>query len=500
MKHLFLLLSLLAGLIRPTAAQIDTTGGQFHQPLYPVPSVTAGVAYGSAPNSGGTTLPLLMDIYQPVGAPAAPRPLIILVHGGAFLGGSRTDYDVQELCRRFARLGYVTASIDYRLESFFTFSGSRAVVNAVHDLRAAVRFFRQDAATANQYNINPLYIFAGGSSAGAITAVHAAYLDKDAELAALNAPGVAPGLEGSSGNPGYSSAIGAGINLCGAIGNLSWLEAGDEPLVSVHGTTDGIVPYGTGPTFTGDVVNGSGAIQPRAAAVGVPNTLRTFRGAGHVPYNGTSAAQLAYMDTTFRTVRDFLRPLLVAAAPLPVRLTSFTAERQDAGVLLRWQTAQEENSAGYAVEVSADGRSFRHLGFVASRAPYSTTPTSYRFVDREAGGPGLRYYRLRQLDLDGKEAFYGPQVLRFGAEAPLAVYPNPVSGPTATALVASTGGGVLELRDALGRLVSRQTLPAAAGPSQRVALPELASRPPGVYHLLLRDAAGAVQQVRLLKQ
>ncbi|GAB3830830.1 carboxylesterase family protein [Hymenobacter jeollabukensis] len=499
MKHFFLLLSLLAGLIRPAAAQIDTTGGQFHQPLYPTPSVTTGVVFGSAPNSGGTTQTLLMDIYQPAGGPATPRPLIILAHGGAFLSGARTDFDVSELCRRFARLGYVTASIDYRLESFFTFNGARAVVNAVHDMRAAVRFFRQDAATTNQYNVNSGYIFAGGSSAGAITAVHVSYLDKEAELSALNAPGVAPGLEGSSGNPGYSSAIGAGINLCGAIGNLSWIEAGDEPLVSVHGTADGIVPYGTGPTFTGDVVNGSGAIKPRADAVGVPNTLYRFSKAGHVPYNGSSATQVAYMDTTFRTVRDFLRPLLVVTSSLPVRLTSFTAEQLGPHALLRWETAQEENSAGYEVEVSTDGHTFRQLGFVPSVAPNTTGRVGYRFRDQEAGKKGLRYYRLRQLDLDGQAAYYGPRTVYFGALEQLTVYPNPVSGPATTVLVPATAAGVLELRDALGRLISRQPVPPATG-ATHVALPQLADCPAGVYHLLLRDATGPVQQVRLLKQ
>ncbi|GAA4382602.1 hypothetical protein GCM10023186_23100 [Hymenobacter koreensis] len=486
-------------LVGPVSGQVDTTGGQFYQPLYPNVTITRSVAFGAAPTSQGSPQTLLLDVYQPTGGPAAPRPLIILAHGGAFLFGSRSDYDVSELCQRFARLGYVTASIDYRLESFFTFSGSRSVVNAVHDMRAAVRFFRQDAATTNQYNINPSYVFVGGSSAGAITAVHVAYLDTEAELAGLNAPGVAPGLEGNSGNPGYSSSIRAAINLCGAIGNLSWLQTGDEPLVSLHGTADVVVPYGTGPTFTGDVVNGSGAIKTRADAVNLPNTLYTFRGAGHVPYNGTSVTQQAYMDTTFRVVRNFLRPLLGQAVtpPLPVTLTRFTATRQGQNALLNWETASEHNSQGFEVQVSADGITYRVLGFVNSQEG-GGTPRRYRFLDSETGKAGTRYYRLRQVDNDGTDALYGPRAVGFGASATsITAYPNPFSQETTVVI-----GGVLPaepaqvyVHDALGRQVLELQLPNGAS---HVPLPQLAALPAGIYTLTYKGA-GLILTSKLMK-
>ncbi|MBC8082813.1 MAG: alpha/beta hydrolase, partial [Hymenobacter sp.] len=342
-----LLLSALVLLARPALAQIDTTGGKYYQPLYPGLSIARGVPFGSAVNAQGNPQTLLMDVYRPAAGPATPQPLLILAHGGAFLFGARADYDVSELCTRFARLGYVTVSIDYRLGNFATFGSAAVVVRAVHDMRAAVRFFRQDAATVNQYNVEPDYIFVGGSSAGAITALHAAFLDKDTELTTLNA-GVPGGLEGNSGNPGYSSASRAAINLCGALGNPTWLEAGSQPFVSLHGTNDPIVPYGAQPLLS---LYGSSVLKPRADAVGVFNAFYSFKGAGHVPYNGTTAAELAYMDTTFRFVRDFLRPLLAApAAPLPVTLTRFEAGRQGPDARLSWTAATEQNSVGYEVQ------------------------------------------------------------------------------------------------------------------------------------------------------
>ena len=69
-------------------------------------------------------------------------------------------------------------------------------------------------------------------------------------------------------------------------------------------------------------VYGSGRLNPRATALGIRNTLRTLRGAGHIPFESNAA----YADTTFRTIRDFLRPVLalsglvVTAAQAPAVL------------------------------------------------------------------------------------------------------------------------------------------------------------------------------------
>jgi hypothetical protein len=185
-------------------------------------------------------------------------------------------------------------------------TAAQALLRAVHDMKAAVRFFRKDAATTNTYRINPDYIIGGGSSAGGLTAVHLAYLDQNNEVPSyVDTTGV-NGLEGNSGNPGYNSNIRAVVNLCGALADSSWLNTGDEPIVSVHGTQDGVVPYNTATISVFGIpiipVSGSRDIHARANNVGVTNVLKTFNGQDHVPYatNGT------YMDSTYWVVRDFL--------------------------------------------------------------------------------------------------------------------------------------------------------------------------------------------------
>lgn len=320
MKTLLLfLVVLLLAVIQVANAQgvIDTTGGRYYRPVFSNVTVASGVAFGAAVNSVGTNQTLLMDIYQPTGDALAQRPVIIFAHQGGFVTGLRTDAYMVAVCTKFARLGYVTASIDYRLLDFSIVLGggfdtvniAKSAIRGMQDLRAAVRFFRKDAATANAYRVNPGYVIVGGSSAGAFAALEVGYLDKATEVPAYVGIAALGGVEGLSGNPGYSSLPQAVLNLSGATESPSYIEAGNAPLCSVHGTADGTVPYlqgRVGSSLPPKYVYGSGRLNPRATALGIRNTLRTLRGAGHIPFESNAA----YADTTFRTIRDFLRPVL----------------------------------------------------------------------------------------------------------------------------------------------------------------------------------------------
>jgi hypothetical protein len=178
-------------------------------------------------------------------------------------------------------------------------------------MKAAVRFFYKDRATTNTYKIDTNNIFIGGSSAGAFTALHYQYLDKACEIttyitqSSLNSLG---GLDGTSGNPSYSQKVKGVINLCGSLGVYAWLEAGDMPFCSMHGTVDGTVPYSRGKPQGIMWADGSRMLACQAQNVGVQNNFYTWLGANHVPYvqGGNATTQAAYMDTTVNFVRDYL--------------------------------------------------------------------------------------------------------------------------------------------------------------------------------------------------
>jgi len=210
-------------------------------------SVTT-VTYGFNTTVFGTNQNLKMDIYEPVGDTNAKRPVILLAFGGSFFVGSRLT--MAEYCEQFARKGYVAVAIDYRLGFLGTNEEAiaGAVVRAVSDMKAAVRYFRMDEATDDFYKIHPDYILVGGYSAGAITALHVAYMDETDDinstvLGVINANGGFEGNTGSMENQSYSSDVFAVYNLSGALQKKEYIDADEtEPLVSYHGTADNTVP------------------------------------------------------------------------------------------------------------------------------------------------------------------------------------------------------------------------------------------------------------------
>jgi acetyl esterase/lipase len=251
-----------------------------------------------------------LDVYEPQGDVFTERPLIVFAHGGSFVGGSKTSSDIVTLCNKYARLGYVCASISYRLgfEGFIpnATTATETVYRATTDMRAAIRYFRKDRSTDNVFRIDTANIFAGGVSAGAFMALHLAYLDQVSEIPASVDPVAFGGIEGLSGNDGYSSKVKAVVNLCGAIKDSLWINTGDVPCISMHGTNDDVVPYGTSvinvfgiPIF---VVNGSSSVAARQNNVGIQNEFYTWQGLGHVPFVSSSA----YMDSVFTAVTPFL--------------------------------------------------------------------------------------------------------------------------------------------------------------------------------------------------
>lgn len=174
---------------------------------------------------------------------------------------------------------------------------------------------------------------------------------------------------------------------------------------------------------------------------------------------------------------------LPGANPLPVQLSAFTATADGAAaVQLAWATASELQNDHFAVERSTDALTYTTLGTVGG-AGTSTAAHSYGFRDtRLPAGAGLLYYRLRQVDTNGR-ATYSPvrSVLLAGASpAPqLQAYPNPARTAVAVRVLGPRPTAPLQLLDALGRLVRSQPL-AAAGADTSLILQDL---PAGLYIL-----------------
>ena len=214
---------------------------------------TADVFFGSNTTIGGKSQDLFMDVFEPSNDTEDNRPLIILAFGGAFVSGNKEK--MHDLANAYARKGYVTASIDYRLYDKLAIIDSAllidVVVKGIGDMRAAVRYFKQDfSENGNTFGVDTNHIFVGGISSGGIIACHIGLLDAGDNIPEYLETSIENngGWEGSSSdNTQYSSEVAGVLSFSGGIKEIEWVSEKDVPVFAVHETGDDVVPYQRGP-------------------------------------------------------------------------------------------------------------------------------------------------------------------------------------------------------------------------------------------------------------
>lgn len=148
--------------------------------------------------------------------------------------------------------------------------------------------------------------------------------------------------------------------------------------------------------------------------------------------------------------------------PLPVELSRFEGKATQSGISLEWETASEINNSHFEVERSADGSAFEKIGSVAGHGN-SVATIEYSYLDKHPN-PGTNYYRLRQIDFDGKYE-YSNVVAVTAPEATQAlqvqVAPNPCVNGDCQLRIATAAAGQpvrVQLKDLTGRVVFEQSL------------------------------------------
>ncbi len=259
-----------------------TSNVQFGQNVLP-PYFTQGVL---------DTFELKADVYEPVGDVAPARATVIMIHTGSFLPifyngqptGAKNDSAVAEICRRFARRGFTAISMDYRYgwnpastdQEVRTGTILQAAGRGVQDAKACVRYFRNNALTTNDYHIDQNHIILGGVGTGGYIALAYATVQGVADysipkfLSSQNNPiyGFTAGvtyfdpavwgdIDGYGGvynigtnTPGVSNQISFVFNMGGCLGDSSWLDAGNVPMVAFHPVNDPFAPYNSGTVLT----------------------------------------------------------------------------------------------------------------------------------------------------------------------------------------------------------------------------------------------------------
>lgn len=168
----------------------------------------------------------------------------------------------------------------------------------------------------------------------------------------------------------------------------------------------------------------------------------------------------------------------IDASALPVKLTSFTAKKQNNNILLNWNTASEQNNAYFEAQRSSDGTTFKTIGTIKGNGTTNDTHT-YSFIDA-APLAGTNYYRINQVDLDGKST--QSTVVAMNEDAPLpkfSAYISPDEELHATVFSETEVNANITISDISGRKITAAVLQLIKGTNNPIV--PLIELPKGIY-------------------
>lgn len=217
-----------------------------------------------------------------------------------------------------------------------------------------------------------------------------------------------------------------------------------------------------------------------------------------VSYSGAEVTTIsALLKNTSTLDNSPSTEITTLCTTLPIVWGGFTAEKTNKEVLLKWSTLQEQNTSQYVIERGADGVHFTSVGS-ATAAHNSSTIKNYRFTD-EKPLQGENFYRLKQIDIDGKYIYSEVRSVNFNKlNNTTSISPNPAKNllrlSTSEGLGATTA--TINIYSSAMQLV--QTIKVTQGDRNTINIPveRLAS---GIYFLQLVNA-GEVSTVKFVKE
>lgn len=344
-KYLLVIIVLVACLHTNAQTWVDT--------LYQINTVS-DISYGTSIDFAGNERDLLLDVSYPTNdtVPACGRPLLVAIHGGAFIAGTKMDGEIVRLREDFAKRGFTTAAINYRLGQFptnlqvhcntqllglewdclnMTDSSEwyRAYYRGIQDANGAIRWLVNHA---DDYDIDPNNIFLVGTSAGGFIAMGTAFIDDanevmssltasmddvlppnsiyeapcvqgygyDTTIASMDLSRPALGsFEGTLNYPASSpyKVRGVGNFFGGAFNNIFGTQSGTPPaLYMFHQPNDLIVPYNTNKVLAGFAACATGFPLNCAFIINRPQTMGS----------NAIASLLVTMQNQSQTIPDYL--------------------------------------------------------------------------------------------------------------------------------------------------------------------------------------------------
>jgi acetyl esterase/lipase len=238
---------------------------------------------------------LKLDLYIPYDG--KPGPTMLYIHGGGWQTGSKEQYVLWYL--PYLQMGFRVAAVQYRL------SGVAAAPAAVEDCRCAFRWVARHGA---KYGIDPSRLVITGGSAGGHLALLTAMLDESFDggcgdvgpapkaLAVVNYYGATDMEQLLAEDRTYLHkwfrGPGDAKQLARRISPQTWVRAGVPPVLTLHGTADGSIPYSQ-----------ATRLHQALTKAGVPNNLITIDGGAHGRHTWSDADTIRVQ----RAIETFLK-------------------------------------------------------------------------------------------------------------------------------------------------------------------------------------------------
>ena len=167
---------------------------------------------------------------------------------------------------------------------------------------------------------------------------------------------------------------------------------------------------------------------------------------------------------------------------LPVTLTAFNGKYSNGVAILDWQTSQEINSDRFELFKSADGQDFNLVATIKS-AGFSNLVKNYSYQDNSPNGGKYVYYRLKQIDQNGKYTFSSIVKLAIDVNKSVVVYPNPFANDFTVSFSADkTSTATLKLQNSTGQLIFLKTINVNKG-NNSILINNLPSIKSGIYYM-----------------
>ena len=193
-------------------------------------------------------------------------------------------------------------------------------------------------------------------------------------------------------------------------------------------------------------------------------------------------------------------PSTILSPTLPIKLSEFSARYEKSNVLLNWESSLETDFSHFVIESSTDGIVFSSVAVVFGSAT-NGAGAMYSYKDRSvAGRQGIVYYRLKMVDIDGKEYYSAVRVIMLGeAKSPISItsYPNPVSNDLRISIPLNWQGKktVYEILNVSGQVARK----IETGSSSQTETINVSNMAPGFY-IVRVTCDGQTAQQKIVKQ